>query len=121
MYALMSDFKMLCCHVSLVPRLEPETTGHFNKAKLQQSLLMDVDLPLGTEQALMLHSVYIIPCICCHECLVLSLRGGHGVGLTLHQIRELDGSHVGHVLAMAPSTFKTLASQCWSDVLHCTS
>ena len=44
-----------------------------------------------------------------------------GVGLTLHQIRELDGSHVGHVLAMAPSTFKTLASQCWSDVLHCTS
>ena len=63
MYALMSDFKMLCCHVSLVPRLEPETTGHVNKAKLQQSLLMDVDLPLGTEQALMLHSVYIIPCI----------------------------------------------------------
>ena len=62
-YALMSDFKMLCCHVSLVPRLEPETTGHVNKAKLQQSLLMDVDLPLGTEQALMLHSVYIIPCI----------------------------------------------------------
>ena len=61
MYALMSDFKMLCCHVSLVPRLEPETTGHVNKAKLQQSLLMDVDLPLGTEQALMLHSVYIIP------------------------------------------------------------
>ena len=52
---------------------------------------------------------------------MLSLRGGHGVGLTLHQIRELDGSHVGHVLAMAPSTFKTLASQCWSDVLHCTS
>ena len=103
MYALMSDFKMLCCHVSLIPwlelasfpvprrrlqygkaglpallyckrrkaghgtgneaRLEPETTGHVNKAKLQQSLLMDVDLPLGTEQALMLHSVYIIPCI----------------------------------------------------------
>ena len=63
MYALMSDFKMLCCHVSLVPRLDPETTGHVNKAKLQQSLLMDVDLPLGTEQALMLHSVYIIPCI----------------------------------------------------------
>ena len=29
------------------------------------------------------------------------------MGLTLHQIRELDGSHVGHVLAMAPSTFKT--------------
>ena len=47
----------------LVPRLEPETTGHVNKAKLQQSLLMDVDLPLGTEQALMPHSVYIIPCI----------------------------------------------------------
>ena len=72
MYALMSDFKMLCCHIlrccvamfnSLVPRLEPETTGNVNKAKLQQSLLMDVDLPLGTEQALMLHSVYIIPCI----------------------------------------------------------
>ena len=41
------------------------------------------------------------------------------MGLTLHQIRELDGSHVGHVLAMAPSTFKTLAPQCWSDVLHC--
>ena len=39
------------------------------------------------------------------------------MGLTLHQIRELDGSHVGHVLAMAPSTFKTLASQCWSLVL----
>ena len=53
MYALMSDFKMLCCHVRLVPRLEPETTGHVSKAKLQQSLLMDVDLPLGTEQALM--------------------------------------------------------------------
>ena len=52
MYALMSDFKMLCCHVSHV-----ETTGHVNKAKLQQALLMDVDLPLGTEQALMLHSV----------------------------------------------------------------
>ena len=65
MYALMSDFKMLCCHVSLVPRLEPETTGHVNKAKLQLYLLMDVDLPLGTdhEQALMLHSVYITPCI----------------------------------------------------------
>ena len=41
------------------------------------------------------------------------------MGLTLHQIRELDGSHVGHVLAMAPSTFKTLASQFWSDALHC--
>ena len=102
MYALMSDFKMLCCHVSLVPRLEPETTcsGHVNKAKLQRSLLMDVDLPLGTEQALMFILLFHVSY--CDECLVLSLRGGH-------------------VLAMAPSTFKTLASQFWSDVLHCTS
>ena len=64
MYALMSDFKMLCWHVSLVPRFEPETTGYVNKAKLQRSLLMDMDFPLGTEQALMLHSVYIIPMAC---------------------------------------------------------
>ena len=41
-----------------------------------------------------------------------------GVGLTLHQIRELDGSHVGHVLAMAPSTFKTLASVLVRRVRH---
>ena len=83
MYALMSDFKMLCCHVSLVPRLEPETMGHVNKAKLQRSLLMDVDLPLGTEQALMLHSVYIsysMYFVVMKLCLVLSLQGGHGGG-----------------------------------------
>ena len=39
-----------------------------------------------------------------------------GVGLTL--IRLLAVMKVMHVLAMAPSTFKTLATQFWSDVLH---
>ena len=128
---MMSDFKVLLLngHVRLVPM--PETTGyhhslgprlsrawdrgyyhHVNKAKLRRSLLMDVDLLLGTEQALMFHFVSInniIPCIfdiavvinvhCC-------LHGRGGGVFTLHQIRELDGSRVGHVLAMAPSISK---------------
>ena len=54
---MMSDSKVLLLnrHVSLIP-LRPETTGlSITMAKLQRSLLMDVDLPLGTEQALMLH------------------------------------------------------------------
>ena len=33
--------------------------------------------------------------------------GGGGEAFTLHQIRELDGSHVGHVLAMALSNLKS--------------
>ena len=69
MYALMSDFKVLllkliAMHVSLI--LGPKVRGnhHVNKANLQWSLLMNVDLLQGTEQALMLHSVsIIIPCI----------------------------------------------------------
>ena len=51
-------------HVSLI--LGPRLRGkhHVNKANLQWSLLMNVDLLQGTEQALMLHSVsIIIPCI----------------------------------------------------------
>ena len=41
---------------------------------------MDVDLTLGTEQALMLHFVYISYFVVMKICLVLSLRGGHGGG-----------------------------------------
>ena len=74
---------------------------------------MDVDLLLGTEQALMLHSVSIISCILmlrCDQCLLLPFVD-EGVGHS--QIRQLDGGYVGHVLAMGssnPSKFKTLAS-----------
>ena len=80
---------------------------------------MDVDLLLGTEQALMLHSVS--NCIF-DVAVVINVcrRGQVGGEFTLHQIRELNGSRVGHVLAMAPSNlskFKTLA-QFWSVLVH---
>ena len=69
MHALVSDFKVLllgnrhaCYSLILGPRLRGNHA--VNKANLQWSLLMNVDLLQGTEQALMLHSVsIIIPCI----------------------------------------------------------
>ena len=59
---------------------------------------MDVELLLGTEQALMLHSIStnnIIPCILIEVAVVINVYlvsfADEGVG---HSVRELDGSHV---------------------------
>ena len=66
MYALTSDSTVLLLNpqVSLIPTCRHMTTGlsTCQQSKAATFSLMEVDLPLGTEQALMLHSVSIIPC-----------------------------------------------------------
>ena len=64
--------------------------------KLQWSLLMDVDLLLGTEQALMLHLVSVV---CCLLLLFIVAFADEGVGHSPFIRSELDGSRVGHMLA----------------------
>ena len=92
---------LIAMHVSLILGRRLRGNHPVKKANLQWSLLMNVDLLQGTEQALMLHSVsIIIPCI--FDVAVVYCCLGGGV-FTYHQIRELDGCRVGHMLVMAPS------------------